>query len=163
MPRYSAGLLLYRLRGGSLEVFLIHHGGPYWEDKDLGAWSIPKGEYDPTREDALETARREFHEETGHTVSGEFVPLQTVKQPGGKIVAAWRVEGDCDASSIISNTFPMEWPPKSGKWQRFPEVDRAGWFDLPTAKEKILKGQIGFLEELERALEADRDAGPGQT
>lgn len=152
MPRYSAGLLLYRQRDGSVEVFLIHHGGPFWEDRDLGAWSIPKGEYDPNHEDPLAAARREFHEETGHTASGEFVPLQTVKQPGGKIVAAWMVEGDCDASSITSNTFPMEWPPKSGKWQRFPEVDRAEWFDLTTAREKILKGQIGFIEELERTL-----------
>lgn len=152
MPRYSAGLLLYRRRDGSVEVFLVHPGGPFWENKDLGAWSIPKGEYDPNREDAFETAKREFHEETGHTVSGEFVPLQTRKQPGGKVVSAWMVEADCDASSTTSNTFSMEWPPKSGKWQKFPEVDRAEWFGLATAKEKILKGQVGFIEELETNL-----------
>jgi predicted NUDIX family NTP pyrophosphohydrolase len=160
MPRYSAGLLLYRQRDGSVEVFLVHHGGPFWENKDLGAWSIPKGEYDPDREDALETAKREFHEETGHTISGEFIPLQTVKQPGGKVVSAWMIEGDCDASSARSNTFSMEWPPKSGKWQKFPEVDRAEWFDLATAKEKILKGQVGFLDELERTLGVSADTGP---
>lgn len=156
MPRYSAGLLLYRRRDTTIEVFLIHHGGPFWENRDLGSWSIPKGEYDPAREDALVAARREFHEETGFIADGEFVPLQTVKQPGGKIVSAWMVEGDCDASAITSNTFAMEWPAKSGKWQRFPEVDRAEWFDLATAREKILKGQVNLIEELERRLsEAD--------
>lgn len=153
MPRYSAGLLLYRRCGDSVEVFLVHPGGPFWENRDLGAWSIPKGEYDPDSEDALEAAKREFQEETGFpTPTGEFVALQTRKQPSGKMVSAWRVEGDCDASAARSNTFAMQWPPNSGKWHRFPEVDRAEWFDLTTAREKILRGQAGFLEELESAL-----------
>lgn len=156
MPRYSAGLLLYRRRvgAGEVEVFLVHPGGPFWEDRDLGAWSVPKGEYDPAREDALEAAQREFFEETGFAApDGEFTPLRTVKQPGGKVVSAWMAEGDCDAASARSNTFRMEWPPRSGKWRTYPEVDRAGWFDLATAREKILRGQVGFLDELEDALE----------
>jgi predicted NUDIX family NTP pyrophosphohydrolase len=147
MARTSAGLLMYRRREGNVEVFLVHHGGPFWEKKDLGSWSIPKGLFDEG-EDPLAAARREFKEETGCAVTGEFIPLTTRKQPGGKVVHAWAVEGDCDASSIKSNIFSMEWPPRSGKLRMFPEVDRAGWFTIDVAREKILKGQVGFVEEL---------------
>jgi predicted NUDIX family NTP pyrophosphohydrolase len=148
MPRLSAGLLLFRRADESIEVFLVHPGGPFWEKKDLGAWSIPKGEYEPD-EDPLTAARRELEEETGFTVEGPFLPLAPVRQAGGKIVSAWAVESDCDASAIRSNTFKTQWPPKSGKWQQFPEVDRAEWFTLPAAREKILAGQVPLLDELE--------------
>ncbi len=147
MARLSAGLLLYRRRGGVLEVFLVHPGGPFWAGKDAGAWSIPKGEFSPG-EDPLAAARREFGEETGFTAAGEFLPLTPLKQPSGKIIQAWAVAGDCDPGAIRSNTFTLEWPPRSGRRQEFPEVDRAGWFSLPTAREKISKGQAGFLEEI---------------
>jgi predicted NUDIX family NTP pyrophosphohydrolase len=151
MPKKSAGLLMYRRRHGVLEVFLVHPGGPFWQKKDVGSWSIPKGEY-TTEEDPLEVAKREFWEETGFRASGEFVPLTSRKQPSGKIITAWAFEGDCDASMIKSNTFSMEWPPRSGKREEFPEVDRAGWFSIPDAKEKIIKGQSGFVDELVRIL-----------
>jgi predicted NUDIX family NTP pyrophosphohydrolase len=152
MPRYSAGLLMYRRRG-VLEVFLVHPGGPFWARKDAGAWSIPKGEYPPA-EDPLAAARREFTEETGLTAAGEFIPLTPLRQPSGKIIHAWAVEGDCDPGAIRSNTFSLEWPPRSGR-QDFPEVDRAAWFPLAAAREKIIKGQAGFLEELRGLLEGD--------
>lgn len=155
MPKHSAGLLLYRRREGILEVFLVHPGGPFWAKKDLGAWSIPKGEYTPG-EDPLEAARREFAEETGCSAEGPFIPLTPLKQPSGKIISAWAVEGDCDAAKIRSNTFTLEWPPRSGKQQEFPEVDRAGWFTLEAAKEKIIKSQVGFLEELARILKREQ-------
>lgn len=142
---------MYRRRGGMIEVFLVHHGGPFWEKKDLGSWSIPKGLFDQD-EDPLAAAKREFEEETGFPVAGQFLPLTPLKQPGGKIVHAWAVEGDCDASAIKSNTFSMQWPPRSGKWQKFPEVDRAEWFGIEAAKQKILKGQSGFIDELLRIL-----------
>lgn len=142
---------MYRRRHGVLEVFLVHPGGPFWEKKDVGSWSIPKGEY-ATEEDSLEVAKREFREETGFKASGEFLPLTSRKQPSGKIITAWAFEGDCDASTIKSNTFSMEWPPRSGKRQEFPEVDRARWFSIPDAKEKIIKGQSGFVDELVRIL-----------
>ncbi len=151
MPKKSAGLLIYRRHRGILEVFLVHPGGPFWSKKDAGAWSIPKGEYE-AEEDPFEVAKREFQEETGFQPSGEFVALRPQKQPGGKIVSAWATEGDYDASAIRSNTFSMEWPPGSGRRQEFPEVDRADWFTIPTAKEKINKGQSGFLEELASML-----------
>lgn len=151
MPRLSAGILLYRFRDGTLEVFLVHPGGPFWAKEDLGAWSIPKGEF-AEGEDPLDAAKREFEEETGFSVEGDFHELGPLKQPSGKIVHAWAVEGDCDASAIESNTFTMEWPPRSGRRQEFPEVDRAGWFDAGTAKEKILKGQVGFIGELEAII-----------
>jgi predicted NUDIX family NTP pyrophosphohydrolase len=151
MPKKSAGLLMYRRRHGVLEVFLVHPGGPFWQKKDVGSWSIPKGEY-TTEEDPLEVAKREFWEETGFRASGEFFPLTSRKQPSGKIINAWAFEGDCDASTIKSNTFSMEWPPRSGKREEFPEVDRAGWFSIPDAKEKIIKGQSGFVDELVRIL-----------
>lgn len=151
MVKMSAGLLIYRRRHGVLEVFLVHPGGPFWAKKDEGSWSIPKGEY-TTEEDPLEVAKREFWEETGFRASGEFVPLTSRKQLSGKIINAWAFEGDCDASTIKSNTFSMEWPPRSGKREEFPEVDRAGWFSIPDAKEKIIKGQSGFVDELVRIL-----------
>jgi predicted NUDIX family NTP pyrophosphohydrolase len=152
MAKNSAGILMYRRRQGIVEVLLAHMGGPYWAKKDLGAWSIPKGEYSPG-EDPLAAARREFEEETGVSVSGEFTALIPIKQAGGKIVQIWALEGDCDASAIRSNTFMMEWPPRSGRQQSFPEVDRAEWFALDIAKEKVTKGQRGFIEQLGRFLQ----------
>jgi predicted NUDIX family NTP pyrophosphohydrolase len=151
----SAGLLMYRLRNSTLEVFLVHPGGPYWVKKDRGSWSIPKGEFEES-EDRLNAAKREFQEETGFLPEGSFTALPPVKQPGGKTVYAWAVRGDCDANTIVSNTFSIEWPPRSGNRQEFREVDRAGWFTMDVAKEKILKGQLGFLEELRRLV----DEGP---
>jgi predicted NUDIX family NTP pyrophosphohydrolase len=151
MAKQSAGLLMYRWREGRLEVFLVHPGGPFWAKKDSGAWSIPKGEFRED-EDPLEAARREFAEETGFTAEGDFAPLAPITQAGGKVVHAWAVEGDCDPRKIKSNTFTMEWPPKSGQEQEFPEVDRAAWFDLDTARKKINKAQVGLLEELGKML-----------
>jgi predicted NUDIX family NTP pyrophosphohydrolase len=147
MAKTSAGILLFRRRANSVEVFLVHPGGPYWARKDAGAWSIPKGEVE-AGEDLLTGAKREFAEETGVTVEGSLAPLEPVTQAGGKIVHAWAVEGDTDAATIRSNTFSLEWPPGSGKAREFPEVDRAGWFDLAAAREKINKGQRGLLEQL---------------
>lgn len=142
---------MYRRRGGRLEVFLVHPGGPFWARKDEGAWSIPKGEY-ADDEEPLAAARREFAEETGLAPPGgpdDCVPLAPRRQPGGKRVHAWAVEGDCDPEAVRSNTFEMEWPPRSGKRRAFPEVDRAGWFDLPAARRKLGKGQRPLLDELE--------------
>lgn len=150
MTRRSAGLLMYRTRAGQVEVFLVHPGGPFWARKDAGAWSIPKGEF--TDEDPLEAAKREFHEETGFTATGRFVPLETIKQAGGKTVHAWAIEGDCDADAIESNTFEIEWPPRSGRRRTFPEVDRATWLPLPQAREKILKSQEPLLDQLDQML-----------
>ncbi|MBN9023982.1 MAG: NUDIX domain-containing protein, partial [Rhizobiales bacterium] len=141
MPQLSAGILLYRAgeRSGETEVFLVHPGGPYWARKDDGAWSIPKGLH--AADEAPETAaRREFAEETGVAVEGDLVPLGTFRQPGGKLVTAYAARGDIDPDGIRSNSFTMEWPPRSGRMAEFPEVDRGGWFDLATAAEKILKG-----------------------
>jgi len=147
MPKQSAGLLLYRWREGRLEVFLVHPGGPFWRRKEAGAWSIPKGELSPG-EDPLAAARREFAEETGFSVQGEFVPLAPVTQAGGKVVHAWAVEGELDPEKIKSNTFTLEWPPGSGREQEFPEVDRAAWFGLEEARDKINPAQRRLLEEL---------------
>ena len=147
----SAGIVLYRFRGGVPEVFLVHPGGPYWAKKDAGAWSIPKGELDDGG-DPLAVARREFAEETGLRIDGDFVALTPCRQKGGKLVQAWAVEGDLDAAAIASNTFTIEWPPRSGRQQAFPEVDRAAWFDFGAAREKILAGQRPFLDELEVRL-----------
>jgi predicted NUDIX family NTP pyrophosphohydrolase len=151
MPKRSAGILMYRTYNQRLELFLVHPGGPFWARKDEGAWSIPKGEYSDD-EDPLKAATREFEEETGFEAAGEMLELTAIKQQGGKIVRAWAVEGDCDATSIKSNTFSMEWPPRSGKSQEFPEIDKAEWFDVKGAKEKILKGQVGLIEELQFIL-----------
>jgi predicted NUDIX family NTP pyrophosphohydrolase len=151
MPKKSAGLLMYRCRHGVLEFFLVHPGGPFWTKKDVGSWSIPKGEYG-AGEDPLEVAKREFQEETSFKATGEFIPLTPRKQPSGKIIMAWAFEGEADPSAIKSNTFLMEWPPRSGRQQEFPEVDRAGWFPFSVAKEKIVKGQSGFLYELIQIL-----------
>jgi predicted NUDIX family NTP pyrophosphohydrolase len=147
----SAGILLYRVVESNLEVFLVHPGGPYWAKKDEGSWSIPKGEFE-TGEDPLEAAKREFQEETGSDITGEFVELTQLEQPSGKLVYAWAVEGNIDAASIKSNTFSIEWPPHSGKEQTFPEADKGGWFKILQAREKLLKGQIGFIEELAKHL-----------
>jgi predicted NUDIX family NTP pyrophosphohydrolase len=151
MAKRSAGLIVYRRRGGDLEVFLVHLGGPFWAKKDLGAWSIPKGEYEEG-EEGLDVARREFLEETGFAVDGDFLEVGTIKQAGGKVVTAWAVEGELDAALLRSNVFEMEWPPRSGRLQEFPEVDRGGWFSIEEARGRILKGQVGLLERLEGLL-----------
>jgi len=143
---------MYRLVDGNLQVLLVHMGGPYWAKKDLGAWSIPKGEYE-LGEDPFEAAKREFLEEIGFATVGQFIRLTDQKQSGGKVVSVCAFEGDCDANAIKSNTFSMEWPPRSGRFQEFPEIDRAEWFDVGTAQEKILKGQRPFIEELQRILQ----------
>ena len=153
----TAGVLLYRRRNSALEVFLIHPGGPFWTKKDAGAWSVPKGEIDPG-EEPLSAAKREFNEETGCSADGDFIALAPIKQPGGKLITVWAVEGECDPRTVKSNSFTIEWPPRSGKRAEFPEVDRAEWFTLEAAKEKILKGQIGFLVDLQNAL-GERQAG----
>jgi predicted NUDIX family NTP pyrophosphohydrolase len=147
----SAGLLLYRRRGAALEVLLVHPGGPFWRGRDAGAWTIPKGEPGPG-EDLLAAAQREFREETGLAPDGPFVPLGSVRQRGGKVVHAWGVEGDCDPERIVSNTFRMEWPPRSGREQEFPEIDRAAFFSLQEAATRINPAQAAFLRELERRL-----------
>ncbi|MBV9903006.1 MAG: NUDIX domain-containing protein [Alphaproteobacteria bacterium] len=149
MPLKSAGILLYRRpRRRSVEVFLIHPGGPFWKNKDEGAWSIPKGLV-AAGEDPLDAARREFTEETGFTVDGAFHELGTFKQPGGKLVTAFALEGDCDPTRLVSNMFSMEWPPRSGRRQDFPEADRAAWFARAEAEVKILKGQKAMLDALD--------------
>jgi predicted NUDIX family NTP pyrophosphohydrolase len=154
MPRISAGLLMYRIHDGNLQVLLAHPGGPFFKNKDEGAWSIPKGEVE-TGEDLLETAMREFKEETGFTPTGPYTVLTPVKQKGGKIVHAWAFEGDCDPGSIVSNTFTMEWPPRSGLQMEFPEIDRAAFFDLAAARRKIKSGQERLIDELEESLQRE--------
>ena len=154
MGKKSAGLVMYRYRDSNLEVFLVHPGGPYWAKKDDGAWSIPKGEYSDNEEPFV-AAKREFKEETGYDAEGNFIPLTPIKQPSRKLISAWAFEGDCDASTIKSNTFTMEWPPRSGKQAEFPEVDRAEWFSTNKAKKKLLKGHIGLIEELCEILQYD--------
>jgi predicted NUDIX family NTP pyrophosphohydrolase len=148
MPKSSAGILLYR-RNPRLEVFLIHPGGPFWAKKD--AWSIPKGEYEPS-EDPLAAARREFAEETGSPIDGHFVALGQIRQPSGKQVIAWAVEGDFDPGRLVSNTCLVEWPPRSGKEIEIPEVDRGAWFSLESARKKIFRGQGTLLDRLEAHL-----------
>jgi predicted NUDIX family NTP pyrophosphohydrolase len=147
MPRTSAGLLPYRRRDGQLEVLLVHPGGPFWANKDTHAWSVAKGEVEPG-EDLLNAAHREFFEETGLTLEGPATPLAPVRQPAGKIVYVWAVEADIDPSAIRSNSFLLEWPPRSGHVRQFPEVDRAAWLDLGEARSKIHKGQVALLDEL---------------
>jgi predicted NUDIX family NTP pyrophosphohydrolase len=150
MAKRSAGLLLFRNRGGGLEVLLVHMGGPFWAHRDAGAWSLPKGEYERD-EDPLDAARREFAEELGsRPPQGEAIELGSVRQAGGKVVSAWALRGDLDATKIRSDSFELEWPRGSGRHRSFAEVDRAGWFDLPTARVKLLRGQLPFLERLER-------------
>jgi predicted NUDIX family NTP pyrophosphohydrolase len=146
--KHSAGILMYRIRNGALELLLAHPAGPFWARKDIGAWSIPKGEFDPDEEELLSAAKREFIEETGNAVDGDFVDLGISRQTGGKIVHAWAVQGDLDPAKVKSNTFSMEWPPRSGRQQTFPEIDRVGWFGVETAKAKINKGQLVFIERL---------------
>ena len=145
----SAGILLYRRRGGALEVLLAHPGGPFWKKRDEGAWTIPKGEIGEG-EEPFAAARREFLEETGIDPGERGDALTPCRQRSGKMVYAWAIEGDCDAGSVRSNEFSMEWPPKSGRMASFPEIDRAGWFGLDEARRKILPGQAPFLDELER-------------
>ena len=142
MTKTSAGLLLYRLKAGALEVFLVHPGGPFWARKDDGAWSIPKGEFEPG-EEPLAAAQREFTEETTLVAAGDFMPLTPLKQPSGKVVHAWAVNGDADPARVRSNTFVF-------KGREYPEIDRAAWFDVAEARKKMLRGQVGFLDELER-------------
>ena len=144
----SAGLLMYRWRGGRLQVLLAHPGGPYWAKKDEGAWTIPKGVVEPG-EDTLAAARREFREEMGFDAVGDVRELVPLRQASGKIVHAWTVEGDCDAASVRSNAFEMEWPPKSGRMQSYPEIDRAQWFGMDEARVRMLPGQRPFLDQLE--------------
>jgi predicted NUDIX family NTP pyrophosphohydrolase len=151
MPKTSAGLLLFREIEGRLEVLLVHPGGPFWARKDDGAWSIPKGELEEG-EDPLAAAKREFQEETGQSAEGEPIPLEPLRQPSGKTVQAWALRGDLDPAHLKSSTFSLEWPPRSGRRQEFPEVDRAEWFTLPVAERKILKGQSGFLSQLREKI-----------
>ena len=147
MPKQSAGILLYRKSKSELQVFLVHPGGPFFKNKDLGAWSIPKGEF-LDDEDALTAAKREFEEETGQAIDGSFVKLEPVRLKSGKIVHAWAVVGDIDHETIYSNSFEMEWPPKSGKNQSFPEIDRAGWFGEDEARMKINSAQSKLIDSL---------------
>ena len=142
---------MYRRRNRRLEVFLVHPGGPFWAKKDLGAWSVCKGEYGEG-EPPLEAAIREFHEETGFTAQGDFLELGAVQQSGGKVVSAWAFEGDCDPSDLVSNRCQLEWPPRSGRLIEIPEVDRGGWFSISEARERILKSQAPFLDRLSRML-----------
>jgi predicted NUDIX family NTP pyrophosphohydrolase len=155
VPKMSAGLLVYRRNDAGIEVLLVQTGGPYWAKRDDGAWSLPKGEFEPG-EDPLEVAVREFGEELGSDPPdrADAVSLGQLRQPSGKVVSAWALEGDLDVSESRSNTFEMEWPPRSGRTREFPEVDRAGWFDLPAARRKLLRGQVGFLDRLEELLDA---------
>ena len=147
MPKRSAGLILFRRLAGELQVLLVHPGGPYFARKDVGAWSIPKGEY-TNGEDPQAVALREFEEETGVRPRGSLLTLGEVRQAGGKVVTAFALEADLDPGTIQSNLFTMEWPPRSGRLQSFPEVDRAGWFSLAEARCKILAGQVSLLDQL---------------
>jgi predicted NUDIX family NTP pyrophosphohydrolase len=156
MPKISAGLLMYRVRSGSTEVLLIHPGGPFWRKKDDGAWSLPKGEV-AAGEDPLEAARREFREETGLDPQGNFLPLGEVVQKSGKLVRAWAFKGDCDPASLRSNTFTIEWPPRSGKMQEFPEIDKGQFFALEEARKKINTAQVSFIDALEQLAGRGRE------
>jgi predicted NUDIX family NTP pyrophosphohydrolase len=146
MPVQSAGILLFRFKDHGPEFFLVHPGGPFWRNKDAGVWSIAKGEFTGD-EDPLQAAIREFQEETGMTLAGDFTPLSPVRQKSGKRVHAWAIEGDIDPQQVHSNSFEMEWPPHSGRKQLFPEVDRAGWFNFEQVKQKILPMQLLLIEE----------------
>ena len=157
MAKRSAGLLLYRRRKTGLEVFLVHPGGPYWKDRDLGAWTVPKGEY-LEGELPLEAAKREFQEETGFVAGADFIDLGWIKQKGGKIVTAWAFEGDCNPAELISNRCEVEWPSGSGRLIEIPEVDRGAWFSIDEAKERIKLTQIPLLERLSMELNHDSKA-----
>ncbi|GAB2981814.1 NUDIX domain-containing protein [Mucilaginibacter puniceus] len=154
MPKQSAGILLYRKVNRQLEVFLVHPGGPFFKNKDDGVWSIPKGEF-LDDEDALIAAKREFEEETGQSIEGNFIKLKPIKLKSGKTVHAWAVEGNIDQDIITSNLFEMEWPPRSGKMASFVEVDRAAWFEPPVAKVKVNPAQIALIDELESVILKD--------
>jgi predicted NUDIX family NTP pyrophosphohydrolase len=151
MPKISAGILFYRFKSKDLEVLLVHPGGPYWVKKDIGAWSIPKGEMRPN-EEILEAAIRETEEETGIKAKGRFLTLTSLKQKGGKIIYAWALQRDFDTSEIKCNFFEIEWPPKSGEKKKFPEIDKAAWFTVSEAKKKIVPGQMPFIIELENLI-----------
>ena len=155
MAKKSAGLVMYRIRGGALEVLLVHLGGPFWARKDAGAWFIPKGEIDPG-EDEFSAAKREFEEETGFKPVGPFLTLGSVRHKSGKTVTAWAFEGDCDPSALKSNTFEMEWPPRSGKQSEFPEVDRAAFFTLDAASEKMHAAEFEFFVRLKAKAASPR-------
>lgn len=152
MPKISAGLLMYRVRDGALEFLLAHPGGPFWNQRDAGAWTIPKGEIEPG-EEPLSAARREFEEEIGVKPEGKFIELTPITQKGGKLVHAWAFEGECDTGCIRSNTFQMEWPPHSGKFQTCPEVDKACFFRMTEARWKINPAQVAFLDEVKQLRE----------
>ena len=147
MNKKSAGILMYRFKKDRLQFFLVHPGGPFWKNKDEGAWTIPKGEFS-TDEDPLYAAKREFQEETGFPAPEKFIELTSIKQKSGKIVHCWTAEGDVDHEKIHSNTFELEWPPRSGKKQKFPEVDKADWFTIEEVKKKIISEQSKFIDEL---------------
>ncbi|HEU5081048.1 MAG TPA: NUDIX domain-containing protein [Opitutaceae bacterium] len=154
MPKESAGIVLYRIREPDTEFFLVHPGGPFWKNKDAGGWSIPKGEISAA-EEPLAAAQREFFEETAHRLPGPFVPLGQIRLAGGKIVHAWATEGECDPAKIVSNSFEIEWPPRSGKMAQFPEIDRAGWFTLHEAEVKLHRGQAEFLKRLMELMKGE--------
>lgn len=151
MSKTSAGIVFYRFEKNKLQVLLLHPGGPFWQKKDIGAWSIPKGELEPG-EELLKAAIRETEEETGIKAGGDFIELMPVKQKSGKIVYAWALPYDLDPSAIRSNTFEIEWPPKTGKKKSFPEIDKAAWWEVEEAKNKIIPGQVAFITELENRL-----------
>jgi len=159
-PNVSAGLLLYRRTQNGLEIFLAHPGGPFWRDRDAGAWTIPKGVLDPD-EDPLDAARREFTEETGIQPKGPFITLGTIRQKAGKTIHAWAWEGDADAESTTSNEMRAEWPRGSGRWITFPEVDRCAWLDGPTARQKINPAQAEFIDRLEAKLSTSAEVVSG--
>jgi predicted NUDIX family NTP pyrophosphohydrolase len=156
VAKQSAGILVYRRSGDEWQVFLVHPGGPFWAKKDLGAWSMPKGEF-PEEEDALLAAKREFREEVGQGIEGTFVALEPRRQKSGKTIHAWAIEGDCDPTAARSNTFSMEWPPRSGRQREFTEIDRAAWFGLEEAGERIGKGQRPLIDQLRTLLEGESD------
>lgn len=160
MSKKSAGLLLFRETAAGLEVLLAHPGGPLWAKKDAGSWSIPKGEI-ADGEDPLSAAKREFEEEIGFRPDGEFLPLEPLRQPGGKLVFAWALRHDFDVAQLNGNKFSMEWPPRSGRQQEFPEVDKAAWFIIQAARQKILKGQAAFLDQLLKKMPEASKIDPG--
>lgn len=161
MVQHSAGILMYRRTAGRLEVLLAHPGGPFWSKRDEAAWSIPKGLYDPDAEAPIAAARREFSEETGHEAAGDLADLGTVRQGSGKLVRAFALEGDLDVSTLRSNTFELEWPPKSGRHAVFPEVDRGAWVGIETARCKLVAAQTAFLDRLVEFL-GEQSAAPSE-